>query len=709
MMQSQQTENMYQMMGWMMFMAIMAMMVRLVRQILGGTTEKSYLPQTKTMTFEEFSRRSNAFTPKFNKMINDAAIEAERHHGRVAIQEAGTLGEALSKPLLNELPESIYKTPIIFASKVNDEPLTGYAIGKRGNSYIIAMNPGQAEADYVPGLLHEAKHLADIAKGKTVTPSLTLAREHHAKYTRIPSERRARRAESSILRKAYKKLTSGYYPQIANRDNKQEIRNLLRIHTTVESWGKPCITKLASLMGQPVPVTRENKARLIRQAEQYVKSSTYQPQVTTKRQSAFVANVRSAPIRFAKELINVLLENKQVSKPSIEFGDVRAAAQYFHGLNKIAINPNRAPLHSVSDVTEFVDTIAHEFCHHLQYEQATSTTSHLPSKKEAMMFILTDPVAEEECEQYASKIVASFQKALEGQENELKGLIDRWTGTPRRYSPRARDQMMHSSKSENERIGSSTYQPQTRSESTDDQMHLPEPGPVTSEEVEALKNKITDSMRKWLRDRNLPQVISEVNRCLGSFRTEFFDSMGADVEAVCRTIDGWLEQEEGAIPLVRWAGLAMCTGSAPSLLEYDEEAFGFLDMELGISQEEFLKAMMTERAFTESVLDGAGIGTLTLWRGLTGKSAERMLRNISSYGAATVNTHYGSSWSLSRKNAAIFAFGTPGVIIHYTIDANKILTTGVSNGRFGAVHEAEAIVFCPGKIRVKPAHVERLI
>lgn len=59
----------------------------------------------------------------------------------------------------------------------------------------------------------------------------------------------------------------------SNPGDKEEIRNLLEAHTTVESWGEPCISSLARLMGQSIPTTREEKAHLIRQAEEYISSN----------------------------------------------------------------------------------------------------------------------------------------------------------------------------------------------------------------------------------------------------------------------------------------------------------------------------------------------------------------------------------------------------------------------------------------------------
>lgn len=54
-------------------------------------------------------------------------------------------------------------------------------------------------------------------------------------------------------------------------DKVSQIKALLEAHTTVESWGVPCITRLAELMGKGVPTAREAKARLISEAEEYVR------------------------------------------------------------------------------------------------------------------------------------------------------------------------------------------------------------------------------------------------------------------------------------------------------------------------------------------------------------------------------------------------------------------------------------------------------
>lgn len=254
------------------------------------------------------------------------------------------------------------------------------------------------------------------------------------------------------------------------------------------------------------------------------------------------------------------------------------------------------------------------------------------------------------------------------------------------------------------------YLPQTESSPTEkSDIHLPEPAPITPKEAEELMHKVLDTKRQWLRERGLPETISEVNRCVGAFRGEFFDAMGVDLEVVCDAIDGWIGQKEGAVPAIRWAGMAMCTGSAPPLLEYDEEAFGFVDTELGISQDEFLKAMMAEHTFTESALEGAGLDKVTVWRGLTGPPAHQVLRDVDMKGEATIKTHFGSSWSFSRHAALTFAaVADTGAIIRHTAVPHNILSSGVSNGRFAPPFEGELILFCPAEIPVGPDQVERV-
>ena len=54
--------------------------------------------------------------------------------------------------------------------------------------------------------------------------------------------------------------------------NKRErINTLLQFHTTVSSWGVPCLGSLAFLMNAPVPRTFKEKVDLINRAKKYVK------------------------------------------------------------------------------------------------------------------------------------------------------------------------------------------------------------------------------------------------------------------------------------------------------------------------------------------------------------------------------------------------------------------------------------------------------
>ena len=54
--------------------------------------------------------------------------------------------------------------------------------------------------------------------------------------------------------------------------NKRErINTLLQFHTTLASWGVPCITSLAFLMNAPIPRTSKEKSLLIKRAQEYIK------------------------------------------------------------------------------------------------------------------------------------------------------------------------------------------------------------------------------------------------------------------------------------------------------------------------------------------------------------------------------------------------------------------------------------------------------
>lgn len=52
--------------------------------------------------------------------------------------------------------------------------------------------------------------------------------------------------------------------------SKREVANLLGTHTTIASWGKPCISRLARLMGTTAPRSVSAKASLIRKARNYI-------------------------------------------------------------------------------------------------------------------------------------------------------------------------------------------------------------------------------------------------------------------------------------------------------------------------------------------------------------------------------------------------------------------------------------------------------
>lgn len=53
-------------------------------------------------------------------------------------------------------------------------------------------------------------------------------------------------------------------------NKKERINTLLQFHTTIASWGMPCLGSLAFLMNAPIPRTLKEKDDLINRAKRYV-------------------------------------------------------------------------------------------------------------------------------------------------------------------------------------------------------------------------------------------------------------------------------------------------------------------------------------------------------------------------------------------------------------------------------------------------------
>lgn len=53
-------------------------------------------------------------------------------------------------------------------------------------------------------------------------------------------------------------------------NKRKRISTLLQSHTTLVSWGVPCLGSLAFLMNAPIPRTLKEKVALIKRAQKYV-------------------------------------------------------------------------------------------------------------------------------------------------------------------------------------------------------------------------------------------------------------------------------------------------------------------------------------------------------------------------------------------------------------------------------------------------------
>ena len=146
--------------------------------------------------------KGNVFRPEFLAKLNEAVLESVNNMGRIKPRLLGTISGAftdiwtgsLSKLVKAEGLKELLDTEI-WASGVAGGH--GFATGVYQGRRIIVMQPEQAEVDYVPGLLHEVKHVIDILNGKEV--SIT----NEPGDRRLPSERRARDFEKRFVDRMY--------------------------------------------------------------------------------------------------------------------------------------------------------------------------------------------------------------------------------------------------------------------------------------------------------------------------------------------------------------------------------------------------------------------------------------------------------------------------------------------------------------------------
>ncbi|MDP2755469.1 MAG: hypothetical protein Q8P40_13910, partial [Nitrospirota bacterium] len=148
-----------------------------------------------------------AFTDSFRKFISEGyKISIQNRHHLLKPSKFGTVRQALSPEFVAIFPPQVLdNTEIYLATDIDNKYLSGALVSKISEGhYHIVMNPEQAGVDYVPLLFHEIKHVYDMVRGKSVAVTGIVGPEEFVEYKRLPSERRARRAEFAIIRAAHK-------------------------------------------------------------------------------------------------------------------------------------------------------------------------------------------------------------------------------------------------------------------------------------------------------------------------------------------------------------------------------------------------------------------------------------------------------------------------------------------------------------------------
>jgi hypothetical protein len=168
----------------------------------------NWLQAQNTLSRHEFGLKSNAFRPDFVSRLNEVFSESMQNRGRFKPRLLGTVAQAFTDGWLQSMSRLVKPEMVvalldteIWATAVAGG--VGFATGTYEGRRIIALHPEQAEVDYVPGLLHEIKHVADILNGKEV--SLTNSPDGY----RLPSERRARDFEKKFIDRMYRDYMKG--------------------------------------------------------------------------------------------------------------------------------------------------------------------------------------------------------------------------------------------------------------------------------------------------------------------------------------------------------------------------------------------------------------------------------------------------------------------------------------------------------------------
>lgn len=111
---------------------------------------------------------------------------------------------------------------------------------------------------------------------------------------------------------------------------------------------------------------------------------------------------------------------------------------------------------------------------------------------------------------------------------------------------------------------------------------------------------------------------------------------------------------------------------------------------------------------TQQYISQGGSGTATLYRGIRGKQAQRVLASLERDGVAVLDADMLSSWSSSKKVATGFTglgLSDTGVLIHLPIDKRRILT---SHRLIKTSGDAQESIVIGDRFFLLPEDVQRL-
>jgi hypothetical protein len=161
------------------------------------------------MTLEQFGSFEHVFTPEFQQAVEDIdAAPRQDRYPDVYTEFVMSIREALNPVFLVIIPDSILDTWIcLFTS---DDKISGWSEKYPDGELIVTQNVHRPKEKFVKIFFHEVQHLIDSLES---SPETLFDEELHAispkKYRMQLSERRAKRAETGIIRKVYKYYTRG--------------------------------------------------------------------------------------------------------------------------------------------------------------------------------------------------------------------------------------------------------------------------------------------------------------------------------------------------------------------------------------------------------------------------------------------------------------------------------------------------------------------